>query len=206
MATHQHRRRRNQSLLIGHRLPLPGDAQSVRFATADGNGAGLDCVYLKPGAGEYVQATGVEPDSHATGQLFYVSDTGLRYHISDGPRRSAGCRRRAEARGQTVPQPAPWPVLSLLPPGPELSQQAAMIAHDGMPPIRTGRRSHRRRADIRSAVHGRTRTADDPEAQWEHQCDGDVLDDFDPAAHHRRELQARAQQAARARWPSRHER
>ncbi|MCV7064086.1 type VII secretion protein EccB, partial [Mycolicibacterium vaccae] len=29
-------------------------------------------------------------------------------------------------------QPAPWPILSLLPPGPRLSQEAAMIAHDGM--------------------------------------------------------------------------
>lgn len=30
------------------------------------------------------------------------------------------------------PQPAPWSVLSLLPTGPELSQQAALITHDGM--------------------------------------------------------------------------
>jgi hypothetical protein len=33
-----------------------------------------------------------------------------------------------------TPQFAPWPVISLLPPGPELSAQAALIAHDGMPP------------------------------------------------------------------------
>ena len=72
-------------LLVGHRLPVPDGAQSVRLADADGNGPGLDSVYLTPGAGEYVQATGVEPDSQSTGQLFYVSDTGLRYHIKDFP-------------------------------------------------------------------------------------------------------------------------
>jgi hypothetical protein len=32
-----------------------------------------------------------------------------------------------------TPQRAPWPIISLLPPGPELSQEAALIAHDGMP-------------------------------------------------------------------------
>jgi type VII secretion protein EccB len=121
-------------LLVGHRLPVPTDAKTVRLATADGSRPGVDFVYLSAGAGEYVQATGVEPDSRSAGQLFYVSDTGLRYHIKDLP--------TAEALGVTgvkipdgptnTPQWAPWPVLSLLPPGPELSQQAALVAHDGM--------------------------------------------------------------------------
>lgn len=121
-------------LLAGHRLPLPEGAQAVRLATADGNGPGVDSVYLVPGAGEYVQATGGEPDSESTGPLFYVSDIGLRYHIKDLP--------TAEALGvtgvnipdgpQNAPQRAPWPVLSLLPAGPELSQEAALVAHDGM--------------------------------------------------------------------------
>ena len=121
-------------LLVGHRLPVPDGAQSVRLATADGNGAGLDFVYLTPGAGEYVHATGGGPDSESTGQLFYVSDTGLRYHIKDFPTAEAlGVTGVKVADGpQTVPQPAPWPVLSLLPPGPELSQEAALVAHDGM--------------------------------------------------------------------------
>ncbi len=121
-------------LLIGHRLPLPLDAQPVRLATADGGGPGLDSVYLKPGSGEYVQATGVEPDSHATGQLYYVSDVGLRFPISDGPTAAAlgvvGVQKPGDST--EVPQAAPWPMLSLLPAGPELSQQAALIAHDGM--------------------------------------------------------------------------
>jgi type VII secretion protein EccB len=121
-------------LLVGHRLPTPDGAESVRLANADGNGPGVDSVYLTPGAGEYVQGTGIEPDSQATGQLFYVSDTGMRYHIKDFPTAEAlGVTGVKAADGSmTTPQWAPWPVLSLLPAGPELSQEAALVAHDGM--------------------------------------------------------------------------
>ncbi|MCT7659686.1 type VII secretion protein EccB [Mycobacterium deserti] len=121
-------------LLVGHQLPVPNAAQPVRLATSDGNGPGVDFAYLTPGAGEFVQATGGGRDSESAGPLFYVSDTGLRYHIKDLP--------TAEALGVTgvsmpdgpanAPQRAPWPVLSLLPPGPSLSQEAALVAHDGM--------------------------------------------------------------------------
>lgn len=121
-------------LLVGHRLPLPKDAQPVRLATADGNGPGLDYAYLKPGTGEYVQSTGGEPDSRAMGQLFYIADTGVRYHIRDLPTAAAlgVVGVKDPEKPDETPQFAPWPVISLLPPGPELSQQAALIAHDGM--------------------------------------------------------------------------
>ena len=72
-------------LLVGNRLPVSDGAQPVGLATADGTGPGVDSVYLTPGTGEYVQATGGGPDSESVGQLFYVSDTGLRYHIKDFP-------------------------------------------------------------------------------------------------------------------------
>ena len=121
-------------LLIGHRLPLPRQAQAVRLATADGSGPGLDSVYLKPGTGEFVQSTGVQPDSRAMGQLFYISDVGMRFSIKDLPSAAAlGVSGVKDADGKDeTPQLAPWPVISLLPPGPELSQQAALIAHDSM--------------------------------------------------------------------------
>lgn len=121
------------ALLVGQRLPLPNDAQPLRLATADGGGPGLDDAYLKPGTGEYVRATGGEPDSRAAGQLFYVSDLGLRLHIKDLPTATALGVVGAKEPGSTteIPESAPWPVLSLLPAGPELSQQAALIAHDG---------------------------------------------------------------------------
>jgi type VII secretion protein EccB len=121
-------------LLIGHRLPLPPGAAPVRLATADGSGPGLDGAYLRPGTGEYVQATGVEPGSRATGQLFYVSDTGSRFHVKDAATASAlGVTGVKRGDGQAdMPQLAPWPVLALLPPGPQLSQESALVAHDGM--------------------------------------------------------------------------
>ncbi|OBJ52938.1 type VII secretion protein EccB [Mycobacterium sp. 1423905.2] len=121
-------------LLVGHRLPLPDGAQPVDLATGDGNGPGVDSVYLRPGTGEYVQATGGDADSRAMGQLFYVSDTGVRYHIKDLPTAAAlGVTGVHDPRlDADVPQFAPWPVLSLLPAGPELSQEAALVAHDGM--------------------------------------------------------------------------
>jgi type VII secretion protein EccB len=121
-------------LLIGRHLPLPEGAQPVQLATADGSGPALDSVYLKPGTGEYVQATGDEPGSRARGQLFYVSDLGLRFHVQDAPTAAALGLVGSVATGGNGESPlsAPWPVLSLLPSGPELSQQAALIAHDGI--------------------------------------------------------------------------
>jgi type VII secretion protein EccB len=121
-------------LLVGHQLPVPDDAQAVGLATSDGNGPGVDSVYVVPGSGEYVQATGGAPDSESLGGLFYVSDTGIRHHIKDFP--------TADALGvtgvnvpdwpTTTPLKAPWSVLSHLPAGPDLSQEAALVAHDGM--------------------------------------------------------------------------
>jgi type VII secretion protein EccB len=127
-------------LLVGRRLPLPNDGQPVRLATADGGGPGLDSVYLKPGTGEYVQAAG--DSGHASGQLFYVNDLGVRYHIQDEAAAAALGVTGVKQAGATtpVPQPAPWSVLALLPPGPELSQQAALITHDGVAADPDGRR------------------------------------------------------------------
>lgn len=121
-------------LLAGHRLPTADGAQTVRLASADGSGPAVDSVYLTPGAGEYVQATGSDPESRSTGQLFYVSDTGVRYHIKDLPTADAlgvGGVKIPDGPAN-APQWAPWAVISLLPPGPELSQEAALVAHDGM--------------------------------------------------------------------------
>lgn len=127
-------------VLLGNRLPLPRDAQPVQVATADGAGPSVDAVYLKPGTGEYVQAA--NPGSGpAFGDLFYVSDVGLRYPVKDPATATilglAGVRESRDAPEHA--QPAPWPILSLLPPGPRLSQEAAMIAHDGMAADPAGR-------------------------------------------------------------------
>ena len=70
-------------LLVGNRLPLPNDAQPVRLAAADGGGPGPGQRYLRPGTGKYVRASGAEPNSRASGQLFYINDLGVRFHVRD---------------------------------------------------------------------------------------------------------------------------
>ncbi|SIM22112.1 ESX-4 secretion system protein eccB4 [Mycobacteroides abscessus subsp. abscessus] len=121
-------------LLIGHRLPMPNEAQVVQLATADGGGPGLDQAYLPPGTGEYIQTTGSGTDVGSLGSLYYVSDSGQRFHIKDLSTVSALGLTGWEDKEAKInrPQAAPWSIVSLLPPGPELSQQAALIAHDGM--------------------------------------------------------------------------
>lgn len=121
-------------LLVGNRLPLPNDAQPVRLASADGGGPGLDNVYLRPGTGEYVQATGSQVDSRAAGQFFYVDDLGVRFHVVDKSAAAALGITGVKMSGSSdvTAQTAPWAILALLPAGPELSQRAALIAHDGM--------------------------------------------------------------------------
>lgn len=121
-------------LFTGRKLPLPAGAEPVKLATGGTNGPGAASVYLKPGTGEYVQATGGQTDSHGSGQLFYVSDTGLRFRIKDEPTAKAlgVVGAKGPEPGQEFAQLAPWSVISLLPPGPDLSQEAALVAHDGM--------------------------------------------------------------------------
>ncbi|MEE6179144.1 type VII secretion protein EccB [Mycobacterium sp. 050134] len=121
-------------MLVGDRLPLPDGAQPVRLATADGGGPALDTVYLRPGTGEYVRATGDGPGGQEMGPLFYVDDVGVRFHVADTAAAAAlGMEGgKAAAGADQQPRPAPWSVLGLLPPGPELSPQAALIAHDGI--------------------------------------------------------------------------
>lgn len=132
------------ALLLGRQLPIPSGADTVPLAGADGGGPGVDAVYVKPGTGEYVQAVGPEAAAEPIGQLFYVSDTGQRFRIADpaaaGALGVSGIEKSANPPGESVPQPAPWSVLSLLPPGPVLSREAALIAHDGMQADAAGRR------------------------------------------------------------------
>ncbi|ORA36229.1 type VII secretion protein EccB [Mycobacterium aquaticum] len=122
-------------MIVGRRLPIAEQAATVPMAGADGSGPALDAVYFKPGTGEYVRAVGMQPDAEAMGQLFYIADTGQRFHLKDAAAAAAlgvhGSDGPDGAQGPT-PQLAPWSVISLLPAGPELSRDAALIAHDGM--------------------------------------------------------------------------
>ncbi|MDS1114448.1 type VII secretion protein EccB [Gordonia westfalica] len=117
--------RAETALLAGRALPLKSDARPVRLTSADGAGPGLDQVYLPPGSGEYLQVTGNEADSARTESLFYVNDSGVRFGIPD--LETGGTLGLGDS-----PARAPWSVVSLLAPGPTLSTEAALVAHDGL--------------------------------------------------------------------------
>ncbi|MEV6069750.1 type VII secretion protein EccB [Nocardia sp. NPDC052001] len=118
------------TVLTGHAVPIPDRARPVPLAQADGNGPEVDSFYLKPGAGAYVQTTGLEPDSQRRDSLFFVSDYGVRYGI-----RNLDAAKSLGMDPESVrPEPAPWPIVGLLAPGPTLSREAAMVAHDGVAP------------------------------------------------------------------------
>ncbi|MTE11612.1 type VII secretion protein EccB [Nocardia aurantiaca] len=118
------------AVLTGHAVPIPDRAELVPLAQADGSGPNADSFYLKPGAGAYVQSTGIEPDSQRHDSLFFVSDYGVRFGI----RNLDSAKALGMDPEKVRPEPAPWPILGLLAPGPTLSREDAMVAHDGVAP------------------------------------------------------------------------
>lgn len=122
-----------QSSLLGSDLPLAASDVPVVLAGADGGGPGLDGVFVTPGHGHYIQATGSEPDSSRAESLFYVSDSGVRFGIPDS-------QTAAVIGLGDTPAPAPWSMVSLLAAGPTLSHADALVAHDGMAPDLAGTR------------------------------------------------------------------
>lgn len=119
------------TMLVGRGLPIDSSARPVDLISADGAGAGVDQVYLRPGSGEYLRVTGNEPDSTRAESLFYLSDLGVRFGIPD------------IATGSVLglgdkPAPAPWSIVSLLTAGPTLSRHNALVAHDAISPDAAG--------------------------------------------------------------------
>jgi type VII secretion protein EccB len=84
-------------------------------------------MYAPPGSGFFVQTTGSDPRSPAAGSLFWLSDAGVRYGLVTSPN---GRDSAAAALGLSSPLLVPWPVLAGLAPGPQLSKQDALVAHD----------------------------------------------------------------------------
>jgi hypothetical protein len=88
-------------------------------------------VFVTPGRGHLVQATGSEPDSTRAESLFYVNDSGVRFGVPD--------ISTADVIGLgDDPLPAPWSVISLLAVGPTLRQHDALVSHDGIAPDLAG--------------------------------------------------------------------
>jgi len=110
------------SFLVGG-PPVPAGQQSVSLAQADGDGPGVDAVYVPPGRSAYVRATSLSGDNVAAGTRYLITDTGVRFAVHDDD----------AAHDLGLPDtmiPAPWPVLAKLPAGPELSRANASVAQD----------------------------------------------------------------------------
>ncbi|OBH60541.1 type VII secretion protein EccB [Mycobacterium mantenii] len=106
------------AFLAESRPPVPAGRAPVILAQADGPGPALDAVYVPPGRSAYVRA------ADTAGTSYLITDTGVRFAVHDDA--------AARDLGLTQPGPAPWPLLTLLPAGPELSRQNASIARDAV--------------------------------------------------------------------------
>ena len=105
------------AFLTGSGLPLSVGQAPVALSQADGRGPALDGVYLPPGRSAYVRGSG------GGGARYLVTDTGVRFAIHDDD--------AAHDLGlQTEAVPVPWPMLAVLPSGPELSRANASVARD----------------------------------------------------------------------------
>ncbi|MCV7192236.1 type VII secretion protein EccB [Mycolicibacterium brumae] len=112
------------ALLSGSLLPVANPSAAVPLIPA---GSSASRAAITPGYGYLVRTVGNEPTAPATGSLFWVSDTGIRYGIEAA--NSEDAVKTAAALGLVeAPVPAPWSVLSLLPAGPALSPADALVA------------------------------------------------------------------------------
>jgi type VII secretion protein EccB len=104
-------------------LPVPAGQTPVALSQADGAGPAVDAVYVPPGRSAYVRSTGLLDAKAPAGTRYVVTDTGVRFDVHDDD--------AAHDLGLPVTAvPAPWPVLAMLPKGPELSRANASVARD----------------------------------------------------------------------------
>ncbi len=126
-ATPESGMRATVAVISGNTLPLPSGARPVTLAQSDGAGDNADQFFAPPGTGALVHATGVVPSSERRGPLYFVADTGVRFGVENVD--TAGVLGLG---GESTA--APWPIVALLAPGPELARTAAFLAHDGVAP------------------------------------------------------------------------
>jgi type VII secretion protein EccB len=104
-------------------LPIPAGQAPVVLTQNDGEGPAVDAVYLPPGRTVYVRATSVSGANARAGTRYLIGDTGVRYSVHDDD----------AAHDLGLPDTitaAPWPVLSRLAAGPDLSRTNASVAQD----------------------------------------------------------------------------
>ena len=118
--------RASVEIVSGPSIPIPADevGKAVELVNADRSPARAGRVYFGPDDANYVITTGNEETSSSQETLWWVSDSGVRFGV---PRDAETLRALGFG---TAPRPAPWSVLRLLAPGPELTRAAALVRHD----------------------------------------------------------------------------
>lgn len=115
------------TLLAGRDLPLPDGTTATPLAGADGGGPHTDWFASPSATGWYVQVTDSYGEDRRAGAVGYVTPTGTRHGITDPA--------TAEVLGLgATPTPVPWSIDRLLAPGPMLSRETALVAHDSVSP------------------------------------------------------------------------
>ena len=99
---------------------------AVELAQRDGADPKLDGITIAPGRSVLARSSGLlDVDGATPGTLYLIDDRGVRYGLQDID--------TATHLGLTRPAVAgPWPMLAMLPRGPELSREAASIVRDGL--------------------------------------------------------------------------
>ena len=116
-------RRIDSSVWVAGSVPLPDESPSVPLAQADGDGPGVDAFHMPIGRSAYIRSTGILGEGGSGGSRYLIDDLGVVYGLHD--------ETAANHLGLSVAAvPAPWPVLALLPRGPELSRERASIVRD----------------------------------------------------------------------------
>ncbi|WP_082501673.1 type VII secretion protein EccB [Williamsia sp. Leaf354] len=106
-------------------VPVADQKSLIPSVGARSDGVTADLTYIPPGSGYFVRTTGSDPDSGAAASDFYVSDTGVRYGVPESS---------VQPLGMPDPLPAPYPVVKLIPPGPALARNAALISQSDIEP------------------------------------------------------------------------
>ncbi|MBN7428816.1 type VII secretion protein EccB [Mycobacteroides abscessus subsp. massiliense] len=129
----------------GRRLPIPiGDELRVQPLVKDGPMV-ADEVYIAVDSANFVQVTGLEPDSRRNESLWWITDSGVRWGVwtstggastnpdgqpkDDNSNDERNTRKALGLEGQATP--APWSVVKWLPASAvPLSKAAALVARD----------------------------------------------------------------------------
>jgi type VII secretion protein EccB len=115
------------ALWLGDSLPL--GSNPMELVQSDGDGPNVDEVVIPPGRSAYVRATALTGAGGDAGPLYLMTDSGVLFGLHD-----ENAAKLLDVAGDPVA--APWPVLSWLPRGPELSRDSALVARDtiALPP------------------------------------------------------------------------